>query len=107
MIVPFRHVSTPFELDKAEWGDTFELLTKAKRILDQNGPDGYNIGWNVNPVAGQSVAHVHLHVIGRFADEPFAHQGIRHHLKMPKNMRRSKFADGRALDNIESSPKSA
>ena len=29
-------------------------------------PDGYNIGVNVNAVAGQSVFHVHMHLIPRF-----------------------------------------
>lgn len=89
MIIPFRHVSTPFELTQEEWNDTFALLGKAKVLLDQDEPDGYNIGWNVGPIAGQTVPHVHLHVIGRFADEPFAWQGIRHHLKMQENLRRT------------------
>ncbi|WP_176084312.1 HIT domain-containing protein [Martelella sp. HB161492] len=89
MIIPLRHVSTPFDLTQTEWNDTFELLGKAKLLLDQDSPDGYNIGWNVNPVAGQTVPHVHLHVIGRFVDEPFAQQGIRHHLKKQENIRSS------------------
>jgi histidine triad (HIT) family protein len=87
MIIPARHVSTPFELTTEEWAAIQELLIEAKRMLDHDGPDGYSIGWNVNPVGGQSVPHVHLHVIGRFADEPLAGQGIRHALKQPHNRR--------------------
>ncbi|TAU35248.1 HIT domain-containing protein [Rhizobium leguminosarum] len=89
MIIPFRHVATAFDLTKDEWLDTFDLLSRAKLLLDEEGPQGYNVGWNIGQAAGQTIPHVHLHVIGRFADEPFAGQGIRHHLKHEDNRRRS------------------
>ncbi|MGO4194326.1 hypothetical protein AB4Z13_03050 [Rhizobium sp. YAF28] len=41
----------------------------------------------IGEVAGQTVQHAHLHVIGRFADEPLAGHGIRHHLKQANNRR--------------------
>jgi diadenosine tetraphosphate (Ap4A) HIT family hydrolase len=87
MIVPVRHVSTPFDLTTEEWMATQELLIEAKQLLDREQPDGYSLGWNVNPVGGQTVPHTHLHVIARFADEPLAGQGIRHALKKPSNRR--------------------
>ena len=93
MIIPRRHVGTPFDLTQEEWMSTWELLTEAKRWFDHDQPDGYSIGWNVHPVGGQSVLHAHLHVIGRFADEPLAGQGIRHALKQPQN-RRPKSSTG-------------
>lgn len=87
IIIPQRHVETPFDLSFEEWLATRELLAEAKRLLDADGPDGYSIGWNVHEVGGQSVPHVHLHVIGRFVDEPLAGHGIRHALKQPANRR--------------------
>lgn len=87
MIIPFRHVATPFELTVEEWSDTFDLLAGAKVYLDKAKPHGYNIGWNVGEMGGQTVQHVHLHIIGRFADEPLAGHGIRHHLKQASNRR--------------------
>jgi histidine triad (HIT) family protein len=87
MIIPRRHVTTPFELNEAEWRDTFALLNEAKAHLDAALPDGYTIGWNVGRVGGQTVDHTHLHIIARFADEPLAGQGLRHHLKQPSNRR--------------------
>jgi diadenosine tetraphosphate (Ap4A) HIT family hydrolase len=90
MIIPYRHVATPFELNLEEWNDAFDLLLGAKLLFDQEGAEGYNVGWNVGEIAGQTVPHVHLHVVGRFADEPLAGQGIRHHLKQRENTRLAK-----------------
>jgi diadenosine tetraphosphate (Ap4A) HIT family hydrolase len=87
MVIPFRHSATPFELNQAEWRDTFELMEKAKAHFEQFSPDGFTLGWNVGEIGGQTVGHVHLHVIARFADEPFAGQGLRHHIKLPGNRR--------------------
>ncbi len=87
MIIPIRHVVTPFDLSDDEWQSTRRLLASAKRLLDTEGPDGYSVGWNVHPVGGQDIPHAHLHVIGRFADEPLAGQGIRHALKQEANRR--------------------
>ncbi len=79
---------TVFDLTPEEWTATFELLQKAKTYLDETlRPDGYNIGWNVYPVGGQSISHVHLHIIPRFKDEPLAGKGIRYHLKQAENKR--------------------
>jgi histidine triad (HIT) family protein len=87
MIIPFRHRATPFELDPDEWLGTFDMLTRVRAHLASAAPDGYTIGWNVGEVAGQTVGHVHLHVIARFADEPLAGHGLRHHIKHPTNRR--------------------
>jgi len=88
VIVPRSHISTPFELSEAEWLDTKKMIDTIKHHLDKTyNPDGYNIGWNVGKVAGQTVQHVHLHVIPRFVDEPFAGKGIRYWLKKDENAR--------------------
>lgn len=79
---------TVFDLTPEEWKATFELLQEAKLYLDDKfRPDGYSVGWNVRPVGGQSIPHVHLHVIPRFEGEPLAGKGIRHYLKQPENKR--------------------
>lgn len=64
------------------------MLLQVKQLLDeQYQPDGYNIGWNCGAVGGQHIAHAHLHIIQRFADEPLAGKGIRHWLKQTENRR--------------------
>ena len=58
-------------------------------MLDEGNPDGANLGWNIDPVGGQNVNHAHLHLFGRFADEPLATKGLRYAFKQPGNKRGS------------------
>ena len=76
MIVPFRHIETPFDLDAEDWAELGAALMQAKSLLAAFDPAGWTIGWNVGAVAGQEVFHAHLHVIARFKDEPTAGRGI-------------------------------
>ena len=70
LIIPFRHVSDFFDLTEEEHGAVFKLVDEAKALLDKKyKPDGYNIGINVGEAAGQTVWHVHVHVIPRFKDD--------------------------------------
>jgi histidine triad (HIT) family protein len=87
MIIPFQHRAAPFDLTADEWLDVHDLLQRAKLHLAPAKPDGFTVGWNIGAAAGQEVMHAHLHVIARFADEPLAGQGLRHHLKQPANQR--------------------
>lgn len=68
LIVPKRHIKTLFEATKEENEAFFELILKAKEIIHERGfePDGYNIGSNNDVAAGQSVFHLHIHVIPRY-----------------------------------------
>lgn len=76
IVVPFRHVETPFELTPNEWRDLGVALALARERLATFRPDGFTIGWNVGAVAGQEVFHAHLHVIARFAGEASAGRGL-------------------------------
>lgn len=90
VIIPKSQVGTPFDLSDNEWLDLKSLLNELKVYLDKKyKPDGYNIGWNVGAVAGQEVAHAYLHIIPRFADEPYAGKGIRYWFKQKENIRKS------------------
>ena len=74
LIVPRRHVASFFELTPDERLAILGLLDEAKAALDrQHAPDGYNIGINDGTAAGQTVMHVHVHLIPRYggdADDP-------------------------------------
>jgi len=56
-----------FELTTDEWGNLKVAIQKTKDGLDNlYVPDGYNIGMNCGEVAGQTVLHLHIHVIPRY-----------------------------------------
>lgn len=90
MMITKRHIATPFDINETEWSQVRALLKRCKVILDESQPDGYNLGWNINPVGGQNVAHAHLHLFGRFKDEPLAGKGLRYAFKQPDNARTAK-----------------
>lgn len=81
MVIPNRHHDDPFSVTSEEWADFGDALAAAKAHLAQFQPDGYTLGWNVAPVGGQTVGHVHLHVIARHASETAKGHGLRSLLK--------------------------
>jgi len=86
IIIPKAHRETLFDLTRQELNDTFDLLKKVKSWMDSEyQPEGYNVGWNCNPVGGQEIMHAHMHVIPRFSQEPLAGKGIRALLKSEQN----------------------
>lgn len=67
LIIPKRHVASFFDLTKEEQSDMLKLADEVKLIVDARyHPDGYNLGVNVGEAAGQSVFHVHMHLIPRY-----------------------------------------
>jgi superfamily II DNA or RNA helicase/diadenosine tetraphosphate (Ap4A) HIT family hydrolase len=88
LVIPFRHVATWFEATREEQTALLELVDEIKRQLDRGVshpdgttrvPDGYNVGFNAGEAAGQTVMHLHVHVIPRYAgdvDDPRG--GVRH-----------------------------
>jgi diadenosine tetraphosphate (Ap4A) HIT family hydrolase len=67
LIIPKRHCSDYFELSFKEQSACIFMLNKVKEIvLDRFKPDGFNIGINVGEKAGQTINHVHIHLIPRY-----------------------------------------
>ena len=67
LIISRRHVASFFDLTKDEQQDMLKLADSVKRIVDEKyHPDGYNVGINVGEAAGQSIFHVHMHLIPRY-----------------------------------------
>ena len=76
LIIPFSHCASFFDLTPEETSACMELLVCERKILeDEFNPDGYNIGVNVNAAAGQSIFHVHIHLIPRYAGDSSRPQG--------------------------------
>jgi len=80
LVIPRRHVASFFELTQEEVAACMGLIQQEKKLLDAEfQPDGYNIGVNVGPAAGQSILHVHIHIIPRYkGDVENPQGGVRH-----------------------------
>ena len=67
LIIPKHHVANYFDLSDEEQQDLWSMVNHCKAILEKRFyPDGFNVGINVNEAAGQSVFHVHVHLIPRY-----------------------------------------
>ena len=67
LVIPHRHVPTWFDATPDEQQAIMALVEQVKADLDAElHPAGYNIGINVGTAAGQTVMHLHVHVIPRF-----------------------------------------
>ena len=79
LIIPKRHTASFFEITEDERFALLALLDEAKVAADiEFQPDGYNIGVNDGSAAGQTVPHLHVHLIPRFnGDLPDPRGGVR------------------------------
>ena len=67
LVVPHRVYSNYFDSTEDEVIGLQKLVVETKEFLDQEyEPHGYNIGINCGEVSGQTIPHVHIHVIPRY-----------------------------------------
>lgn len=81
LVILRRHVATFFDATPEERAAIGEAVVALKAQLDgelRPRPDGYNVGFNAGEAAGQTVMHLHVHVIPRYAgDLPNPRGGVR------------------------------
>ena len=79
LVIPLRHVESFFDTSAKERAAMFELLDAAKQLLQaEYAPAGFNIGINDGAAAGQTIRHLHMHLIPRYAgDRPDPRGGVR------------------------------
>lgn len=79
LIIPKRHILKLEDLKVEEILDIFESYKKVKNGLEKFlKPEGFNFGLNLGEVAGQSIEHIHFHLIPRYQDDTkFPDGGIR------------------------------
>ena len=79
LIIPKRHIASFFEVTKEEQSALLDLVSDIRGLLvKERNPDGFNIGINVGEAAGQTVMHLHIHLIPRYAgDMPDPRGGVR------------------------------
>ncbi|MDP3910682.1 MAG: DEAD/DEAH box helicase family protein [Gemmatimonadales bacterium] len=80
LLIPRRHVVSWFDATDEERGELTTAITAAKAAIEQtHRPEGYNLGVNVGAAAGQTISHLHVHVIPRYpGDVPEPRGGVRH-----------------------------
>lgn len=66
LVIPRRHIPSVNDLTAGDHDLVGKLFTTASAIADEEGlaEPGYRLVMNTGPEAGQSVAHIHLHVLG-------------------------------------------
>ena len=70
LLVPLRHVSNWFEATPADRTGLVEAIDQAKTHIDTlYSPHGYNIGINCGAAAGQTIFHLHVHLIPRYNED--------------------------------------
>jgi len=91
LVITKRAVPTWFDASPEEQSALMALVAEVKAALDEElRPDGYNVGFNSGDAAGQTVMHLHVHVIPRFRgdmDDPRG--GVRHVIPSRGNYLRS------------------
>jgi diadenosine tetraphosphate (Ap4A) HIT family hydrolase len=74
LIIPKQHLSSWFETQAIEKAALLHAMDEVKQLLDEQfSPDGYNVGVNDGEAAGQTVLHLHIHLIPRYkgdSDDP-------------------------------------
>jgi diadenosine tetraphosphate (Ap4A) HIT family hydrolase len=79
LLIPRRHAADWFATTADERRDLLALADEAHAwLLRERAPDGFNLGVNVGEAAGQTVFHVHLHLIPRYkGDVAYPRGGVR------------------------------
>ena len=79
LVIPRRHFADLFDATPEELAALWRALrAAADGLIRDHGADGFNLGVNVGAAAGQTVMHLHVHLIPRYAgDQADPRGGIR------------------------------
>jgi len=79
LVIPKRLVANYFDLSWKEQAACWMIVNRVKSIVEAAfEPAGFNVGINVSEAGGQTIPHVHIHIIPRYAgDVPEPRGGVR------------------------------
>ena len=67
LVIPRRHVASFFATSREEREALMELLKGARdHLIAEFSPQGFNLGINEGGAAGQTIEHLHIHLIPRY-----------------------------------------
>ena len=103
LIIPKEHVSDWFTASTSVQSALSAAISDVKNEIEKyHKPDGYNVGFNSGLAAGQTVDHLHIHVIPRYdGDMPDPRGGIRHVIPEKGNYKADEAAASYVLDEAE------
>jgi diadenosine tetraphosphate (Ap4A) HIT family hydrolase/HKD family nuclease len=106
LVVSRRQIVEWWEATPAERSDIFELVDVVRaKIDDLHSPDGFNVGFNAGRAAGQTIDHLHVHVIPRFeGDVADPRGGIRGVIRARGNYLAKAVADEKSSTSELSEP---
>ena len=66
LVIPKKHISTLNDLTEADSELAGHILYTAQRLANELGCEqGYRVTMNCNELGGQTVYHIHMHVLGQ------------------------------------------
>ena len=69
-IIPKKHIDSFFKLTGPELSEMHDLIVKTKLVVDEKfHPDGFTIGINEGHASGQTIDHLHIHLIPRYTGD--------------------------------------
>ncbi len=70
LVIPKRHVASYFDANDDELAACHQLILGVKPMLEERfGATGLNLGGNVGTDAGQTIMHLHIHIIPRYTGD--------------------------------------
>lgn len=67
LVVPKRHINQIIDLTSIERRELFNLIDLSVFVLDKYmKPEGYNVGCSIGRIAGESIQHLHFHILPRY-----------------------------------------
>jgi histidine triad (HIT) family protein len=87
LVVPKKHSSTIIELPDTEINPLFSTVKKITAMLGKAlEPQGFTIGINHGRISGQSIDHLHIHIIPRFTGDGGGSIHSAFHTKLEYNL---------------------
>jgi superfamily II DNA or RNA helicase/diadenosine tetraphosphate (Ap4A) HIT family hydrolase len=102
LVIPRRHIPTWYDATAEEQVALLQGIEMARQeILRRHQPDGFNIGINIGAAAGQTVFHLHIHLIPRYSgDLPDPRGGVRNVIPSKGNYFRRPAAAGQSMVQV-------